>query len=56
MNFELSEHHALLRSNLRQFFKGRVQPRAREWDEAERFPFRPAHIAESVAELVDWVH
>jgi NagD protein len=24
--------------------------------EAERFPFRPAHIAESVAELVDWVH
>jgi 5'-nucleotidase len=25
-------------------------------EEAERFPFRPAHIAESVAELVDWVH
>ena len=23
--------------------------------EAERFPFRPAHIVESVAELVDWI-
>jgi NagD protein len=23
--------------------------------EAERFPFRPAHIAQSVAELVDWI-
>jgi NagD protein len=23
--------------------------------EAERFPYRPAHIADSVAELVDWI-
>ncbi|RYZ02181.1 MAG: acyl-CoA dehydrogenase [Myxococcales bacterium] len=45
MDFELSEHHALLRSNLRQFFRERVRPRAREWDEEERFP------AEIVPEL-----
>jgi alkylation response protein AidB-like acyl-CoA dehydrogenase len=38
MDFELSEHHSLLRSTLRQFFRERVAPRAREWDEAERFP------------------
>lgn len=38
MDFELSEHHAILRSSLRQFFRERVAPRAREWDEAERFP------------------
>ena len=38
MDFELSESHAILRSSLRQFFRERVAPRAREWDEAERFP------------------
>ena len=38
MDFDLSEHHALLRSSLRQFFKERVAPHAREWDEAEHFP------------------
>jgi alkylation response protein AidB-like acyl-CoA dehydrogenase len=38
MNFELSEQHALLQSSLRQFFRERVAPRAREWDEAEHFP------------------
>jgi alkylation response protein AidB-like acyl-CoA dehydrogenase len=38
VDFELSEHHAILRTSLRQFFKERVAPRAREWDEAERFP------------------
>lgn len=38
MDFELSEHHAILRASLRQFFRERVAPRAREWDEAERFP------------------
>ena len=38
MDFELSEHHALLRNSLRQFFKERVAPHAREWDEAEHFP------------------
>jgi alkylation response protein AidB-like acyl-CoA dehydrogenase len=38
VEFELSEQHAILRSTLRQFFRERVAPRAREWDEAERFP------------------
>ena len=38
VDFELSEQHAILRTSLRQFFKERVAPRAREWDEAERFP------------------
>jgi alkylation response protein AidB-like acyl-CoA dehydrogenase len=45
VDFELSEHHALLRSNLRQFFRERVRPHARAWDEEERFP------AEIVPEL-----
>jgi alkylation response protein AidB-like acyl-CoA dehydrogenase len=48
VDFELSEHHALLRSSLRQFFKERVQPRAREWDEAERFP---SEIIPELAEI-----
>src|SRR5258706_2887499 len=38
MDFELSEHHALLRSTLRQFFRERVAPEARQWDETEGFP------------------
>jgi alkylation response protein AidB-like acyl-CoA dehydrogenase len=38
VDFELSEQHSLLRSTLRQFFVERVQPRARQWDEEERFP------------------
>lgn len=38
MDFELSEHHALLRNSLRQFFRERVAPAARQWDEEERFP------------------
>jgi len=38
MDFELSEQHTLLRNSLRQFFRERVAPRAREWDEAEHFP------------------
>ncbi len=48
MDFELSEHHALLRNSLRQFFRERVAPRAREWDEAERFP---TEIVPELAEL-----
>jgi alkylation response protein AidB-like acyl-CoA dehydrogenase len=48
VDFELSEQHALLRSSLRQFFKERVAPRAREWDEAERFP---TEIVPELAEL-----
>jgi alkylation response protein AidB-like acyl-CoA dehydrogenase len=48
MDFELSEHHTLLRSSLRQFFRERVAPRAREWDEAERFP---SELMPELAEL-----
>jgi alkylation response protein AidB-like acyl-CoA dehydrogenase len=38
MDFELSEHHQLLRSTVRDFFEKEVKPHARAWDEAERFP------------------
>ena len=48
MDFELSEHHTLLRSSLRQFFRERVAPRAKEWDEAERFP---SELIPELAEL-----
>jgi alkylation response protein AidB-like acyl-CoA dehydrogenase len=48
MDFELSEHHAILRNSLRQFFRERVQPRAREWDEEERFP---SELVPELAEL-----
>lgn len=48
MDFELSEHHALLRNSLRQFFKERVAPHAREWDEAEHFP---SELVPELAEL-----
>jgi len=48
VDFELSEQHALLQHSLRQFFRERVAPRAREWDEAERFP---SEIVPELAEL-----
>jgi alkylation response protein AidB-like acyl-CoA dehydrogenase len=48
VDFELSEQHALLQNSLRQFFRERVAPRAREWDEAERFP---SEIVPELAEL-----
>ena len=48
MDFELSEHHTLLRSSLRQFFRERVAPRAKEWDEAEHFP---SELIPELAEL-----
>jgi len=48
VDFELSEQHAILQSTLRQFFCERVAPRAREWDEAERFP---SEIIPELAEL-----
>jgi alkylation response protein AidB-like acyl-CoA dehydrogenase len=48
VDFELSEQHALLQSTLRQFFRERVAPRARDWDEAERFP---SEIVPELAEL-----
>jgi alkylation response protein AidB-like acyl-CoA dehydrogenase len=48
MDFELSEPHALLQRSLRQFFKERVAPHAREWDEAEHFP---SELIPELAEL-----
>jgi alkylation response protein AidB-like acyl-CoA dehydrogenase len=48
VDFELSEHHTLLRNSLRQFFRERVAPHAKEWDEAERFP---SEIVPELAEL-----
>ena len=48
MDFELSEQHALLRSSLRQFFRERVAPHAKDWDEAERFP---SELVPELAEL-----
>lgn len=38
MNFELSEHHQMLRQSLRDFFEKEVKPNAKRWDEQERFP------------------
>ncbi|MCC6645373.1 MAG: acyl-CoA dehydrogenase family protein [Polyangiaceae bacterium] len=38
MDFELSEHHQILQSSLREFFAREVAPHARRWDEEERFP------------------
>jgi alkylation response protein AidB-like acyl-CoA dehydrogenase len=48
MDFELSEHHHLLRSTVRDFFEKEVKPHARAWDEAERFP---SEIVPRLAEL-----
>jgi alkylation response protein AidB-like acyl-CoA dehydrogenase len=38
MHFQLSEHHELLRKTVREFARTEVLPRARQWDEEERFP------------------
>src|SRR6476646_9179817 len=38
MDFSLSEHHELLRKTVREFARQEVLPRARKWDEEERFP------------------
>jgi alkylation response protein AidB-like acyl-CoA dehydrogenase len=38
MNFDWSDHHALLRKTVREFARAEVQPYARKWDEEERFP------------------
>jgi alkylation response protein AidB-like acyl-CoA dehydrogenase len=48
VDFELSEQHTLLRTTLRQFFRERVAPHAKEWDESERFP---SEIVPALAEL-----
>ena len=48
MDFDLSEHHASIRSTVRDFFEKEVKPHARSWDEAERFP---SEIIPRLAEL-----
>jgi alkylation response protein AidB-like acyl-CoA dehydrogenase len=48
MDFDHSEHHALLRKTVRDFARAEVTPRARKWDEEERFP---KEIVPRLAEL-----
>jgi alkylation response protein AidB-like acyl-CoA dehydrogenase len=48
MDFSLSEHHELLRKTVRDFAQKEVLPRARKWDEEERFP---KEIVPRLAEL-----
>jgi alkylation response protein AidB-like acyl-CoA dehydrogenase len=38
VNFDFSEHHALLRKTVRDFARSEVAPHARKWDAEERFP------------------
>src|SRR6185436_5434303 len=38
MDVELPESHRLLAQTVREFCESEVEPRARSWDEAERFP------------------
>src|SRR5271169_2795849 len=38
MDFDFSDHHALLRKTVRDFARSEVAPHARKWDEEERFP------------------
>jgi alkylation response protein AidB-like acyl-CoA dehydrogenase len=38
MDFEPSEHHALLRKSVREFARGEIGPHAQQWDREERFP------------------
>src|SRR5579863_3925981 len=38
MEFEPSEHHALLRKSVREFARAEIAPHAQAWDRAERFP------------------
>jgi alkylation response protein AidB-like acyl-CoA dehydrogenase len=38
MDFSFAEHHELLRKTLRDFAQKEVLPKARAWDEEERFP------------------
>ena len=38
VDFEFSEHHALLRRSVREFAKAEIAPHAQAWDREERFP------------------
>src|SRR4029078_9118662 len=48
MDFQLSEHHELLRKTVREFARAEVLPHARKWDQEERFP---KEIVPRLAEL-----
>jgi alkylation response protein AidB-like acyl-CoA dehydrogenase len=48
MNFELAEHHLLLRKTVRDFARAEVAPKAQAWDKEERFP---KEIVPRLAEL-----
>src|ERR1700683_2425487 len=38
MDFDLAEHHVLLRRTVRDFVRAEVAPKAQAWDKEERFP------------------
>jgi alkylation response protein AidB-like acyl-CoA dehydrogenase len=38
MDFELAEHHRLLRKSVREFARAEIAPHAQRWDKEERFP------------------
>jgi alkylation response protein AidB-like acyl-CoA dehydrogenase len=48
MNFELNEEQLMVRASVREFAQNEIAPRAREYDEAERFP---SEQIEGLAEL-----
>jgi alkylation response protein AidB-like acyl-CoA dehydrogenase len=48
MDFDLAEHHGLLRRTVRDFARAEVAPKAQAWDKAERFP---KEIVPRLAEL-----
>ena len=48
MDFDLAEHHGLLRRTVRDFARAEVAPRAQLWDKEERFP---REIVPRLAEL-----
>jgi alkylation response protein AidB-like acyl-CoA dehydrogenase len=48
VDFELSEHHRLLRQSVREFCEREVRPFAKSWDAEERFP---KEIVPKLAEL-----
>ncbi|MEP6902215.1 MAG: acyl-CoA dehydrogenase family protein, partial [Actinomycetota bacterium] len=37
MNFELNEEQQMVKSSVREFARNEIAPRAREYDEAEKF-------------------
>ena len=48
MDFELPEHHQILRATVREFCEREVKPHAKKWDEEQRFPHE---IVPRLAEL-----